>query len=105
VGDNYLSPQREVTLGCGTSVPFPWGIPADIRRGGKEPSSNDPFPEADVAVIIMNRFVIKPVLAPPTEHNQLVEIPFPRLRTHPIINTIGKRTRACQRDQYRILYD
>ena len=67
-----------MTLGCGTSVPSLWGIPADIRRGGIEPSLNDPFPEADVAVIIMNRFVIKPVLAPPTKHNQLVgDVPVP----------------------------
>jgi hypothetical protein len=44
-----------------------------------------------VAVIFMNRFVIKPVLAPPTKRYQLVEDLFHRLRKHPIINTSGKR--------------
>ena len=81
--DNYLSSQREVTLGC--------GIPADTRRGGKESSSNDTFSEADVAVIIVNRFVIKPVLAPPTKRYQLVEDLFHRLRKHPTINTSGTK--------------
>jgi hypothetical protein len=44
-----------------------------------------------VAVIIMNRFAITPVLAPSTKHYQLVEDLFHRLRKHPIINTSGKR--------------
>ena len=48
-----------------------------------------------MAVIIMNRFVIKPVLAPPPSIINSSEIPFQRLRTHPISNTSGKSTRAC----------
>jgi hypothetical protein len=39
----------------------------------------------------MNRFVIKPVLAPPTKRYQLVEDLFHRLLKHPIINASGKR--------------
>jgi hypothetical protein len=44
-----------------------------------------------VAVIIMNRFVIEPMFAPPTKRYQLVEILFHRLRKHPIINASDKR--------------
>ena len=57
----------------------------------KESSSNDTFSEADVAVIIVNRFVIKPVLAPPTKRYQLVEDLFHRLRKYPTINTSGTK--------------
>jgi hypothetical protein len=44
-----------------------------------------------VAVIIVNRFVIKPVLAPPIKRYQLVEDLFHRLRKFPTINTSGTR--------------
>jgi hypothetical protein len=59
-----------------------------------------------VAVIIMNRFVIKPVLAPPTKHNQLVGDPVPTPSNAP------DQQHKRQKDQglpsgikYRILYD
>jgi len=68
---------------------FSGEFPADTPRGGKEPSPNDPFPEADVAVILENRFVIAPMFAPPTKSSS--EIVLHRLRKHPIINTSGKR--------------
>jgi hypothetical protein len=55
----------------------------------KEPGSNDPFLEADLAVIIMNCFVIALMLAPPTKGSS--EILVHRLRKHPIINTSSKR--------------
>ena len=42
-----------------------------------------------MAVIIMNCFVIAPMLAPPTKRSS--EILFYRLRKHPIINTSGNR--------------
>ena len=48
---------------------------AILQKVDKEPSSNDPFPEADVAAIIMNRFVTKPV-ARRTKH-QLIGEPIP----------------------------
>jgi len=44
-----------------------------------------------VAVIIVNRFVIKPVLAPPTKRYQLVEDLFHCLRKYPTINTSGTK--------------
>ena len=75
VGDDYLSPQREVTLGIGCGgleIPFPWGIPADT-----------------VAIIIMHRFVIAPMFAPSTK--RLSEMLFHRLRKYPIVNTVAKR--------------
>jgi hypothetical protein len=74
-------------IGRGTRDFLPW----EFRPGFQdvEASSNDPFLEADVAVIIMNRFVIAPMLAPPTKDSS--EILFHRLRKHPIINTSGKR--------------
>jgi hypothetical protein len=52
-------------IGRGTRDFLPW----EFRPGFQdvEASSNDPFLEADVAVIIMNRFVIAPMLAPPTK--------------------------------------
>jgi hypothetical protein len=79
VDDDYLSPQREVTLGtgCGTSRSRSLGNSSRYPRGGREPSSNDPFPEADVAVIIMNRFLIALMFAPPTKRYQLVGDPIP----------------------------
>jgi len=43
----------------------------------KETSSNDPFPEADVAAIFMDRFVNKPVFARPAKRYQLVGDPIP----------------------------
>jgi hypothetical protein len=59
-------------IGRGTRDFLPW----EFRPGFQdvEASSNDPFLEADVAVIIMNRFVIAPMLAPPTKG---VGDPFP----------------------------
>jgi hypothetical protein len=76
-------------IGCGT-LRFPFaGEFQPIPARWKEPSSNDPFLEADVAVIIMNCFVIAPMLAPPTKGSS--EILFHRLRKHRIINTSGKR--------------
>jgi hypothetical protein len=75
-------------IGRGTRDFLPWEFRPRLQDV-KEPSSNDPFPEADVAVIIMNCFVIAPMFAPPTKSSS--EILFHRLRKHPIINTSGKR--------------
>ena len=59
-----------------------------------------------MAVIIMNRFVIKPVLVPPTKHNQLVGDPVSAPSNAP------DQQHKRQKDQglpsgikYRILYD
>jgi hypothetical protein len=91
VDDDYLFPQREVTLriGCVTLRSPSLGNSSRYYARWKEPSSNDPFLEADVAVIIMNCFVIAPMLAPPTKGSS--ETLFHRLRKHPIINTSGNR--------------
>jgi hypothetical protein len=43
----------------------------------KSPAQTTRSPEADVAVIIMNRFVIEPMFAPPTKRYQLVGDPIP----------------------------
>jgi hypothetical protein len=77
-------------IGCGT-LRFPFAgefqpIPREVERA----QLKRPVPrEADVAVIIMNCFVIAPMLAPPTKGSS--EILFHRLRKHRIINTSGKR--------------
>jgi len=88
----YLSPQREVTLGIGYGTlrsPSLGNFQPIAREVEKSSSPNDPFPEADVAVILVNRFVIAPMFAPPTKSSS--EIVLHRLRKHPIINTSGKR--------------
>jgi len=73
----------------------------------KSPAQNDPFPEADVAVIIMNRFVIKPVLVPPTKHNQLVGDSVPAPSNTPDHQHDRQMDQALLSagDQCRILYD
>jgi hypothetical protein len=86
---DYLFPHREVTLriGCGTlRSPFPGEFQPIPREVEKSPAS---FSEADVAVIIMNCFVIAPMFAPPTKSSS--EMLFHGLRKYPIINTSGKR--------------
>jgi hypothetical protein len=96
VDDNYLSPQRKVTLGIGreilrfTSLGNSGPILQEVDR---EPSSNDPFPEADVAVMFMNRFVIKPVLARPIKRYQLVADSI-----RPTAHTLDHQHK-CQNDQ------
>ena len=88
----YLSPQREVTLGIGYGTlrsPSLGNFQPIAREVEKSSSPNDPFPEADVAVIIMNCLVIAPMFAPPTKSSS--EILFHRLRKRPITNTSGKR--------------
>jgi hypothetical protein len=76
-------------IGRGTRDFLPWEFRPGFQDVDKEPSSNDPFLEADVAVIIMNCFVIAPMFAPPTKGSS--EILFHRLRKHRIINTSGNR--------------
>lgn len=67
-------------------IPFPGEFQPIPREVEKSPA---PFPEADVAVIIMNCFVIAPMFAPPTKSSS--EILLHGLRKHPIINTVASQ--------------
>ena len=59
-----------------------------------------------MAVIIMNRFVIKPVLAPPTKHNQLVGDPAPTPSNAPDQQHKRQKYQGLPSGiKYRILYD
>ena len=60
-----------------------------------------------MAVIIMNRFVIKPVLVPPTKHNQLVGDSVPAPSNTPDHQHDWQMDHALLSvgDQCRILYD
>ena len=59
-----------------------------------------------MAVIIMNRFVIKPVLAPPTKHNQLVGDPVPTPSNAPDQQHKRQKYQGLPSGiKYRILYD
>jgi hypothetical protein len=82
---------HEVKLGiCGTLRSFSLGNSGPIRQEVKtDPAQNDPFPEADLAGIIMNRFCDCADVC--NFDQELVGDPIPPPRRHPTINTSGKR--------------